>query len=181
MSEPTPSRRLLGREILTDPLVRELLDARLIAVFATLDNRTTIHAVPMWFANDRHSILLATGSGSRKVKNLAADPRSTLVVHDSRPGFEVCGVSLTGHTDVVDGREARDLIDYVHGRYVDVAGDVPEAALAFLDSDDVALRLRPTSALTWDERHSRANAVLRDSARAFPLMTTMPRPDFSDA
>ena len=39
--------------------LRELLDARLIAVFATFDLSAGIHAVPMWFASDEQSILLA--------------------------------------------------------------------------------------------------------------------------
>jgi len=36
-------------------------------------------------------VILATGSRSRKVWNPEIDPRATLVVHDSRSGFEVCG------------------------------------------------------------------------------------------
>ena len=175
MSDPIPSRRLVGDLILVDDLVAELLDARLIAVFATFDRSAGIHAVPMWFASDEHSILLATGSSSCKVMNLKADPRSTLVIHDSRPGFEVCGVSIVGHTDVVHGAEARLLISRVHCRYVDGEGDAPEAARAFLESDDVALRFRPQSALAWDERQSDANRQLRAAGRALPLLTTEPR------
>lgn len=55
MSDPTPSKRLHGDSMFLDPLVAELLDARLIAVFATLDRSGTIHAVPMWFAPDKQS------------------------------------------------------------------------------------------------------------------------------
>ena len=90
MSDPIPSMRLLGDSILADHLVAELLGARLIGVFATLDPGGTIHAVPMWFASEETSILLATSSRSRKIENLEVDSRSTLVIHDSRPGFEVC-------------------------------------------------------------------------------------------
>ena len=148
---------------------------RVIGVFATVDRGGTIHAVPMWFASDEQSILLATGSRSRKVENLKVDSCSTLVIHDSRPGFEVCGVSMVGDTDVVHGAEAGHLIRRVHRRYVNEEGDVPKAARAFLDSDDVALRFRPRSALTWDERGSLANKALRAAGRALPLLTTEPR------
>lgn len=175
MSDPTPSKRLHGDSMFLDPLVAELLDARLIAVFATLDRTGTIHAVPMWFAPDEQSILLATGSRSRKVENLEVDSRSTLVIHDSRPGFEVCGASIVGQTEVVYGAEAGPLIGRVHHRYVDEEGGVPEAARAFLESDDVALRFRPRSALTWDERGAEATTALRVAGRALPLLTTEPR------
>lgn len=175
MSDPIPSKRLLGDSILVDQLVAELLGARLVGVFATLDRGGTIHAVPMWFAADEKSILLATASRSRKVKNLEVDSRSTLVIHDSRPGFEVCGVSIVGHAEIVRGAEADPLVHRVHRRYIDNDGDVPEAAWAFLESDDVALRFRPQSALTWDQRRAEANTALRASGRALPLLTTEPR------
>jgi hypothetical protein len=50
MGDPAPSRHLAGDAVLREPLVRELLGARLAAVFATFDRSGTIHAVPMWFA-----------------------------------------------------------------------------------------------------------------------------------
>ena len=161
--------------MLTDALVRELLDARLTGVLATFDRAGSIHAVPMWYARDDDCILLATGSRSRKVRNLEADPRATLVVHDSRPGFEVCGTSIAGRVEIVRGPEACDLVDRVHGRYVTEGADQDLAVGEFFASDDVALRLRPISALTWDERGSAASAALRARGSALPLVPTDPR------
>lgn len=176
MSDPAPSRRLYGDAVLHDRLVGELLSARLVSVFASLDRDGTIHAIPMWFAWDERSILLATGSGSHKVRNLEGDSRSTLVIHDSRPGFEVCGVSMAGNAEIVRGVEAHPLVHRVHGRYVDDSRDPPSAVDAFLDSDDVALRFHPRSAFTWDQRGTEANEVLRSAGRALRLATTDPRP-----
>jgi PPOX class probable F420-dependent enzyme len=154
--------------------VQELLGARLVAVFATFDRAGIIHAVPMWFAADEGAILLATGSSSRKVRNLESDSRATLVVHDSRPGFEICGVSIAGTVEVVSGAAARPLVDRVHDRYVtDTEKD--EVVRGFLDSDDVALRLDPESASTWDERGSVATERLRERGGALPLVSTEPR------
>ena len=175
MSEPSPSRRLENEAVLADALVRELLEARLIGVLATLDPLRSIHAVPMWYAADEDSVLLATGSRSRKVRNLQADPRATLVLHDSRPGFEVCGTSIAGRVEIVQGLEARGLVDRVHGRYVAGGADEDPAVREFFDSDDVALRLRPLTALTWDERGSPASEALRARREALPLVSTAPR------
>jgi PPOX class probable F420-dependent enzyme len=176
VSDPSPSRRLRGSEVLDDPLVRELLDARLVGVLATFDRGGTIHAVPMWFAKEEGSIAFATSSTSRKVRNVELDTRATLVVHDSRPGYEVCGAQVTGAAEVVRGDEARSIVDRVHRRYLEAAGADDPAVRAFLDSDDVALRLRPVSALTWDERESEASRVVRSAGWALPLVTTEPRP-----
>ena len=175
MADPAPSRTLVGDDVLDDPLVRELLSARLVCVLATLERDGSIHAVPMWFALHEGSILLATGSNSRKVRNLEADSRATLVVHDSRPGFEVCGATMVGEVEIVGGPAARAFVDRVHGRYV-ARGGLPAEAQAFLDSDDVALSFRPAAATTWDERSSSGNAALRAAGAALPLEPTSPRP-----
>lgn len=142
--------------MLRDPLVRELFAARLVCVLATFDDEA-IHAVPMWFAAHGDHVLLATGSRSRKVRNLERDARATLVVHDSRPGFEVCGVSIEGSIEIVTGSDAAQLVDRVHRRYVTPSGERLPSARQFLASDDTALRFHPHSALTWDERASLAS------------------------
>ena len=161
--------------MLADALVRELLDARLIGVFATLDPVHSIHAVPMWYAADDGCVLLATGSRSRKVRNLRIDPRATLVVHDSRPGFEVCGASIAGVVEIVGGVTGLALVDRVHGRYLAEGADEDPVVRGFLTSDDVALRLRPVAAFTWDERESPASTALRAKHEALPLVPTDPR------
>jgi PPOX class probable F420-dependent enzyme len=158
-----------------DELVRELLAARIVAVLATLEPDGSVHAVPMWFAPAEGSVLLATGSRSRKTRNLERDPRATLVLHDSRPGFEVCGASLRGRVEIVRGAAAQPLADEVHRRYVGDAGRALPETAEFLDSDDVALRFVPEAAVTWDERASVAARSLRDSGAALPLRPTSPR------
>src|SRR5262245_29119679 len=115
---PTPSRDLRGAAILADPLVRELLDARLIAVLTTLEPDGSVHAVPLWYALDGDAIVFASGGRSRKIRNLRRDPRATVVLHDSRPGAEVCGASIRGRSEVVEGAEAVVLIRLVHSRYL---------------------------------------------------------------
>src|SRR5262245_202628 len=176
MSELEQGRVLRGEAVLADPLVSELVEARLIGVLATFDPAGAIHAIPMWYAPHDGVVLFATSSTSRKVKNLEVDPRATLVIHDSRPGYEVCGVSIVGTVPVVSSPDARELIDRVQGRYVAVeaAGDDP-TALSFLQSDDVALRFTPVSAFTWDHRATEGSRILRTHGWARPLVTTEPR------
>jgi PPOX class probable F420-dependent enzyme len=175
VSEPLPSRVLEGAAILADALVQELLAARLVGVLATLEPDGSVHAVPMWLSGADGEIVLATGSRSRKARNLTRDPRATLVLHDSRPGAEVCGVSMRGRVELVRGEEAVQLVQRVHQRYVQPDGlRLPEVEM-FLSFDDVAFRFHPETAVTWDERGSDAARVLRESGLAHPIEPTSPR------
>jgi PPOX class probable F420-dependent enzyme len=174
VSQPTPSVELHGEGVLADPLVQELLAKRLVGVVTTIEPDGSIHAVPMWLAPSDGAILLATGSRSRKVRNLERDPRATLVLHDSRPGAEVCGVSMRGRVALVRGESARPLVKRVHARYVSDAGlDLPEVR-DFLSSDDVALLFVPETAVMWDQRPSAAARALRTTDTALPLEPTTP-------
>jgi PPOX class probable F420-dependent enzyme len=155
--------------MLSEPLAAELLPARLIANLATFNPDGTVHLVPMWFLLDGDVILLASGRRSQKVRNLERDPRATIMVHDSRPGFEVCGVSLVGRAEIVRGGEAARLVRRVHRKYVSERGLELRLAREFLGSDDVALRFYPEHALSWDERESNAARVLAASGEAYPL------------
>lgn len=175
MTAPTPSRDHDARATLSDPLVRELLEARLVGVLATLRPDGAVDAVPMWYAPDGDAVVLATGSRSRKVRNLELDPRATLVLHDSRPGYEVCGASLAGTVEIVRAAAARPLVELVHWRYLAVESADDESVRAFLESDDVALRLTPSTSVTWDERGSDAAEVVRARGWALPLVSTDPR------
>jgi len=143
---PDPSGVLHGAAVLESAFVRELLVARLVGVLATLDPDGSPHVVPMWVAPRTDDIVMATSSRSRKVRNLGRDPRATLVVHDSRPGSEVCGFSVRGRVDVVAGDAALDLAEFVHRRYLSEAGRALPETREFLAFDDVALVLRPDMA-----------------------------------
>jgi PPOX class probable F420-dependent enzyme len=175
MAQPTPSLELRGKAVLADPLVAELLAVRSIGVLATIEPDGSVHAVPMWLAPAEGALLLASGSRSRKVRNLERDPRATLVVHDSRPGAEVCGASIRGRVELVHGAPAKALIERVHRRYVGERGLSLAEVQEFLSFDDVALRFVPESATTWDERPSAATRALRESGEALPLEPTTPR------
>jgi PPOX class probable F420-dependent enzyme len=166
---------LHGSDVLRDPLVRELLQARLVGVLATLDPDGGVHAVALWLAERDGEIVFATNAASRKARNLERDPRATLALHDSRPGIEVCGASIRGRATIVRGDEAAPLVTLVHRRYVTEAGLALPGVAEFLGGDDVAIVLEVESATTWDERANPATTELRASGEALPLVTTSPR------
>jgi PPOX class probable F420-dependent enzyme len=172
---PEPSRVLEGTAVLESPLVRALLNERLVAVLATLDADGAPHVVPVWFAERSGRIVFATSSRSRKIRNLERDPRATLCVHDSRPGVEVCGASIRGRAEVVRGEAADALVELVHDRYVTPVGTRLPTVREFLAFDDVAVVLTLDAAWTWDERENPAAEALRAAGAARPLVPTAPR------
>lgn len=174
--DPTPSRTLHRDEILRDPLVRELVEARLIAVLSTLEPDGSIHAIPVWYADGGDTIMFGTGSRSRKVRNVRRDPRVTVTLHDSRPGMEICGASIRGAVEVVENDAARPLIEQVHRRYLTEDGRRLHEVVEFLRFDDIALRFHPQSAVTWDERGSAAAEAVRRTGGGLELVPTTPRP-----
>lgn len=145
-------------------------------MLTTLEPDGAVHAVAVWCAATDDAIVFGTGSRSRKVRNLERDPRATVVLHDSRPGFEVCGASIRGTVELVRGADAVPLVALVHHRYVTVEGRRLPGPASFLDTDDVAIVLRPERAVTWDERGGPAATQLRDAGAALPLEPTSPRP-----
>lgn len=169
---PAPSSALEGPAVLADPLVRELLALRLVAVLGTIGRAGLPHLTPVWFAADGDSVLMATSSTSHKVANLGREPRAALVLHDSRAGFHVRGVSMTGRVEVLRGSEAAPLVELVHARYVDPAASQQAEVAGFLAADDVALRFRPERAWTWDQCATRADDALRTAGGALPLEPT---------
>jgi PPOX class probable F420-dependent enzyme len=172
---PSPTRTVRGTDVFADPLVQELLALRLVGVLAMLEPDGVVHAVPMWVCWTERDIVLATGGGSRKLRNLERDPRATLVLHDSRAGCDVCGASFRGSVEIVRAPQSGPLIERVHRHYVTADGLDQVEVQAFLDSDDVALRFRAESAIVWDQRDSLAAQVLNASGGALPLEPTGPR------
>src|SRR5690349_13561492 len=101
--EVVPGSRREERDLLSDPLCRELLGARLIANFATVNKDGTIHLVPLWFLWQAPNLLFPTSGATRKVRNLRRDRRATVMIDDSRGGFDLRGVTLVGEATIDSG------------------------------------------------------------------------------
>ena len=145
---------LHGPDVLRDPLVRELLAARLVGVLATLEPDGGVHAVAIWLAEHEGAIVFATYAAVEGEETSSAT-RARRSRCRSRPGSEVCGASIRGRATIVRGDDAALLIELVHRRYVTDAGLALPAVVRFLEGDDVALVLEVESATTWDERRTR--------------------------
>ena len=148
---------------LADELAREILGARLIANLATFNSDGSIHLVAMWFLWDGEALLSPTHRGTRKARNLERDPRATVMIDDSKGGFDLRGVTLACEAEIVDLPASRELNRRVHLKYVTEAGLELDPVKRYLATDDVTLRLRPTKISSWDLRNTEQGRALLDT------------------
>jgi PPOX class probable F420-dependent enzyme len=111
-----------GARVVADELAREILEARLIANLATFNPDGSIHLVAMWFLWDGEALLSPTHRRTRKARNLQRDPRATVMIDDSKGGFDLRGVTLVCEADIVDAPASQGLNRRVHLKYVTEPG-----------------------------------------------------------
>lgn len=107
----------------------------------------------MWFIPEPDgTILMTTFAKSQKARNLARDPRCTLLVESGRTYAELKGLMLTGRAEIVrDTDRVLDLLERVNVKY---NGLEPSAALRDAlrgqAAKRVLLRVTPLKTASWD-------------------------------
>lgn len=137
---------------LSDAKVKQLLEGRYIASFATHNSNRSIHIVAVWFWFDGTHIYIATSSRSRKARNLQANQEVSLMV-DSRDPSASYGVTVTGTVQVLSGESSRRYNAEIHRKYLSEAALAdPKVGPVFAGWDDITVRLTPASVIVWDMR-----------------------------
>jgi PPOX class probable F420-dependent enzyme len=147
-----PGSRGEERDFLGGELARELLAARLIANLATIEPDGSVHLVGMWFLWDGEALLLPTSRTTRKAKNIVRDPRVTVMIDDSRGGFDLRGLTVIGTADLLGGESAVETNRQIHLKYVTERGRSLEAVDRYLATDDVTIRVAPARVSVWNLR-----------------------------
>lgn len=164
-----PRGRGEERDLLTEPLAGELLGAPLIANLATLNKDGSIHLVAMWFLWQDGAVLIPTSRSTRKSRNLRRDPRATVMIDDSRGGFDLRGITLFGRAELVEGEEAVALNRSIHRKYVTDEGLLLEPVSSYLASDDLTVRFLPERVSSWDLRSTPQGRALAETGLHRPL------------
>lgn len=157
-------------DVLTSELARELLTARLIANLATINRDGTAHVVAMWFLWDGNAVLSPTSRATRKAKNIARDPRATVMVDDSRGGFDLRGLTIVGRAEIVEAPRSFELNRMVHRKYVTERGLALASVRAYLATDDITIRVVPEKASSWDLRATEQGRALIESGEYHRLV-----------
>lgn len=128
----------------------KFLGGRYIATLATQNGDGSIHLTAVWFLFEAGCLFVATSSRSRKVRNILARPKASLMVDSRKPGSER-GVSASGTAEIMTGERARAVNLCIHSRYMSgVAVADPRVGGVFASLDDVAIKLEPDSWISWD-------------------------------
>lgn len=124
----------------------EFLDRARVVRVATADARGAPHVVPVCAVVADHRLYFASGDDARKVRNLRANPRVTLVADDYTEAWDgLRGVMVTGqarlHARGPAFRRARRLLYAKYPQY--------EAEAALEEGDAVVIEVIPTHVFTW--------------------------------
>ena len=91
----------------TFPTPEEFLAEANVAILATVDRQGRPHAAPIWYLYEDGALVISTGRGSQKHRNIEANPEVTLVV-DRRtlPYYAVMVQRASGDRAAADGGAA---------------------------------------------------------------------------
>jgi len=124
-----------------DPTLQEFLRGRYIATLGTENADGTIHLTAVWYLFEDGYLFVATSAKSRKVRNIAARPKASLMVDVRKPGAER-GVNAAGRAELISGDQSREINRRIHSRYMSAAAmDDPHIGPVFASFDDVTIRL----------------------------------------
>jgi PPOX class probable F420-dependent enzyme len=137
---------------LSDALVRQLLEGRYIASFATENPDGSIHVVAVWYWFDGTRIYVATSTRTKKARNLQANPKASVMI-DSRDPASSFGATIMGSAKTLTGEESRRKNEKVHAKYMSAAAlSDPRVGPVFAGWDDVTVEITPVSVIIWDMR-----------------------------
>ena len=132
---------------MTEEEVAAFLAEAPVARLASHNEDGTIHLAPAWFLYDEGEIVIGTQAVSRKARNVAADPRVTLVVDNEEPPWK--GVIIYG-TAELDGEDAAAKRVPIFAKYVPPER-AEEMAYGMADQfEPVIIRVRPERVISYD-------------------------------
>ena len=129
----------------------EFLREANVAILSTVDKKNRPHAVPIWYLYEDGELILSTGRGSQKHKNVEANPEISLTM-DKRT-LPYYAVMLRGRAEIgpslTDDQRltmaTRYLGDELGKRYYD----------ATAGSDSITIRLKPEKTIVYEGRAAR--------------------------
>jgi PPOX class probable F420-dependent enzyme len=148
-----PSRRDQIR--MSDEELRAFLEEQMIVSCATLGPRGRPHLVSLWYVADGTELRGWTYAKSQKGRNLARDPRATLLVEDGVQYHELRGAML--ECDVKVEHDPGSVTGYglaLFRRYGG-GGELAPEVRAMVEQQApkrIGLRFVPTRVVSWDHR-----------------------------
>lgn len=136
--------------------INAYLDQPLLARMATASPETVQpHVVPVWYLWDGQSIWVHGHSSTRKFRELAANPRCSMVVDHADSGLDYWAVLLEGQAELItDPALVAPVAERIYTRYIGVEGahdPVPQSWIH--DAESSLLKLTPARVVSWYSAH----------------------------
>ncbi len=153
-ADPTATIYRSTTKELTDPM-RGFLSTQPFLTLATTNPDGSIHLVPTWFLFEEDLLYIATWSGSRKARNVAARSRVTVTV-DDRGTAE--WASAVGTAELVVGESSSLINDRLRRRYMTEEG-IETLGPLLERAEDATIAIRPQRWKAWDYQSTLMAAV----------------------
>ncbi len=146
-----------ARIAMTEQEITAFVAAGRTAILVTIGPDGVPDPVAMWYlVNDAGEVLMRTYARSQKVANLRRDPRMSLLIESGEHYRDLRGVAISGTVELdPDTDLVADTVVGLMVKYEGVgAADAQAARPAAVERavKQVALRVRPSSVLSWDHR-----------------------------
>jgi PPOX class probable F420-dependent enzyme len=124
---------------------RHFMGIQRVARIATVDPNGTPHVVPVCFALEENTLYVASDYGSRKIRNLRANEKISVIVDEYEEDWKkLKGVYLTGVAEIVEpGPEfskARSLLKEKYPQYT---------SLPIKEGETAIIKILPRKAVSW--------------------------------
>lgn len=118
-----------------NPDIRRVLDDTSIAHVATVLPDGAPHSVPVWIGTNGDHVVILTGPGSRKARNLRRDPRVAISLTPRDNPFEP--VTIRGRVvEWLEGDPAWEIVDRIATKYIGQPyGRDQERVVALIEPD----------------------------------------------
>jgi PPOX class probable F420-dependent enzyme len=142
-----------GQIRMSEAELAAFLDAQRTLTCATLGPGGRPHLAALWYVPAAGRLDCWTYAASQKARNLARDPRATLLTEAGTTYQELRGVSMECDAELVrDPDRVLDIGVALAVRYGAVPGLELRAGLAAQAAKRVGIRFHPTRVSTWDHR-----------------------------
>lgn len=140
-----------SRAPLGDAEAAELLTSARKLQLATINPDGTPHLVTMYFALLNGRIVFWTYRASQKARNLARDPRLTVLVESGEQYFDLRGLQITGVArSVEDAAEVEHIGGLVAARMGGVPADLVSDYVRQAARKRIAYVIEPSRVVGWD-------------------------------
>ena len=130
--------------------MREFLNGRYFATLATLNEDGSIHLTPVWYLFEDECFFVSTAA-DRKVRNILARPRASLVVDSRRKQGSELWVSASGTAEIIRGERSKEIGAKILQRYLTKAGlEDSRVGPVFAAAGAVTIGLTPQSWRSWE-------------------------------